>query len=267
MIIDGRKIAADMREQLAKKVHGLGSENVPVLVVMMVGEHPASRAFVNLKEKFAEKIGVEFRLHEYEATISTDELIDEIRRLNTNRDIHGIVVQLPLPDSIGADAVLAAIDPAKDVDALSSEPIVEAPVALAVDEIFLREQVNPYGKKIVVVGTGKLVGQPVAVSFAKKGADVVVVNSKTKNPALIFQNADIIIAGVGSPHFIKPEMVKDGAVLIDAGTSEVSGKVAGDIDPACAEKASLFSPVPGGVGPVTIACLFKNLLILAERQQ
>lgn len=262
ILVDGKKIAADQYTHLKKEMAAL--ETPPILLVIMVGENRASRKFVEVKEKIAEKIGVEFRLNEYEESIDTEELVREIDRANTNRDIAGIVLQLPLPAHIDSERVIMAVDPLKDIDALSPESRSNAPVALAVEEVLRSNNISVRGKRTVVVGSGKLVGQPVAVSLAAAGADVVVVNSKTKDIPFILKTADIVVSGAGSPHFIKPEMLKPGVVLIDAGTSEQTGSLFGDIDPSCASVASLLTPVPGGIGPVTVAFLYKNLLKAAR---
>lgn len=258
MIIDGKKIADDMCAKLKKEFSKL--ESPAVLTVILVGDNAASKKFVELKERIAVDLGVEFRLNEYEPTIETAELINEVRRLNADRDVSGIVIQLPLPKSIDTESVLLSIDPSKDVDALSPDARLAAPVLVAVREIFKRHSINPLAGRTVVVGDGRLVGRPVAVALATEGVDVVVVNDKTKNVPSILKTASIVISGAGSPHFIKPEMLTQGVVLIDAGTSESKGKLAGDMDPVCAEVASLMTPVPGGVGPITVAALFQNLL-------
>ncbi|MES2953794.1 MAG: bifunctional 5,10-methylenetetrahydrofolate dehydrogenase/5,10-methenyltetrahydrofolate cyclohydrolase [Patescibacteria group bacterium] len=262
MIVDGKQIARDIEVKL--KAEFAKRETPAVLAVMLVGDDPASKKFVELKEKKAVELGVEFRLCEYEPTIETEDLLSELRRLNTDRDITGIVIQLPLPKHVDAETVLAAIDPSKDIDALGPDARAIAPVTGAILEIFKHHGVEVAGKKTVVVGSGRLVGQPTGIALVREGADVVMANSSTKDLVSILKTADIVISGAGSPGIITPEMLKEGVVLVDAGTSESSGKFAGDADPRCAEKASLFTPVPGGVGPVTVAILFRNLFALSH---
>jgi methylenetetrahydrofolate dehydrogenase (NADP+)/methenyltetrahydrofolate cyclohydrolase len=174
------------------------------------------------------------------------------------------VVQLPLPKQINANKILDLIPSDKDVDALSENASVLAPVAGAVREVLERNQVELEGKKILVVGQGRLVGRPVAIWLAQEGYEVETADINTKNLAELTNRADVIITGVGKPGLIKLEDIKEGAILIDTGTSESAGKLMGDVDPTCAVKCSLLSPVPGGVGPITVAMIFKNLLQLVR---
>ncbi len=187
-----------------------------------------------------------------------------------------ILVQLPLPSNIDMKAVCDSIPIEKDADVLSTAArekfekgdadALLPPVAGAIREIFAFGKVEVTGKKAVVIGDGWLVGKPAATWLAQQGAEVEVVNSKTVDLAAALRAADIIVSGAGDAHIIKPEMLKDGVVLIDAGTSESSGVLAGDADPACAAKCPVFTPVPGGVGPIAVACLFDNAVTLAERK-
>jgi methylenetetrahydrofolate dehydrogenase (NADP+) / methenyltetrahydrofolate cyclohydrolase len=185
-----------------------------------------------------------------------------------------IIVQLPLPEGFDTAKILSAIPTEKDADVLSGvsyekfergdEGAIVPPVAGAVGEILVREKVEAQGKRAVVVGQGKLVGRPVLALLRRMGADAVTVLRDTPSPETILREADIIVSGVGQAHFITPEMIKDGVVLIDAGTSESNGSIAGDFHPDCAAKASVFTPVPGGVGPIAVAMLFKNVLQLLK---
>lgn len=188
-----------------------------------------------------------------------------------------LIVQLPLPGHMHERAVLDAIPLEKDADVLSSAAyelfLVNAPDALlppvvgAVAEIFSRANVTPEGKRAVIVGEGRLVGAPVRAWLARSRADITVLNEESfERGSAALASADIIISGAGSPHLITPDMINDGAVLIDAGTSELGGAIVGDFDPACETKASIFTPVPGGVGPIAVACLFKNVAQLAQNQ-
>lgn len=263
MIIDGRKLAAEIGERLAPDFARL--DRPATLAVVLVGEHPATRSFVSQKERFAAKVGVTLKLFEYEESISQTDLLQEVERLINDQKITGIVVQLPLPQHIDQATILRAIPAGKDVDALGSEPAVDSPVVGAVLEILNHFDIEIIGKQVVVVGRGKLVGEPVARALAREGAEIFLTDNKTKDLKKILIKADIIVSGAGAPGLIKPEMVKTGAVIIDAGTSELGQVLAGDVDPACAGQAKLFTPVPGGVGPVTVALLFKNLLYLANR--
>lgn len=260
MIINGKEIADTIKAELKQSFEG----NKSALAVVLVGDDPASRKFVERKIKFGTEVGVEVRLFEYETDITEEDLEEEVEKLANKEEIKGIVVQLPLPKQINTGKILNLIPASKDVDALTDNASVLAPVAVAVKEILERSQINLEGKKILVVGQGRLVGRPVAIWLAQEGYDVETADISTKNLSEMTLRADIIISGVGKPGLIKPENIKEGVVLIDAGTSESAGKLVGDIDPACADKSLLFSPVPGGVGPITVAMIFKNLLQLVS---
>lgn len=259
MIVDGRELRNTIAEELRTALRA-GFLRQPKLLVVRVGEDPVISQFVKQKRIFAERIGVAFELKMFPGDASTEEVIEAVK----NSDADGVVVQLPLPAGIDTEKVLAAIPQAKDVDALSPRPIVNATVAGAVEEILDRNDIEVHGMKAVVVGKGKLVGIPVGLWLESEGAEVLYVDKATKNIGEITKSADLIVCGAGVPGLIKPDMVREGVVLIDAGTSESAGVVRGDCDPLCAEKAKLFTPVPGGVGPVTIAILFKNLFELVH---
>lgn len=276
MIVDGKILQEEMKHELKREVSFLALR--PKLVIIQVGDDPASTKFVSLKRAFAEEIGVEFVLEKFPESVTTETLVGQIGEHNKDARVNGIIVQLPLPKTVDTDQVIEAIHPAKDPDvlrALEDEDLrVPPPVAGAVEEILNRNAVSVEGKHAVVIGYGRLVGKPVAQWLVDNGAHLKVVDEHTP-PELFSEtilSADIIVSGTGVPGLVKPEMVKDGVVLVDAGTSEDpknplgASKLSGDIDPACAEKASLFTPVPGGVGPVTVAMIFKNLLLLIPRQ-
>lgn len=237
MIIDGRAIAEDIVSGLGDSLRGR------TLGMAVSSGDPATESFVRIKERVAERLGV---------LVKRGELNDLIRTCD------GVLVQLPHPD---AGVLLPQLPPDKDVDALGLHPEVLAPVAGAVREILERSAVGVRGKKAVVVGEGRLVGKPVSRMLRGMGAEISVVTLEQGSLSQL-KEADIVVSGAGAPHMLKPEMLKRGVALIDAGTSESGGKVVGDADPACAEVASLFTPVPGGVGPVAVAMLFKNLLEL-----
>ncbi len=260
-LIDGKKIKDEILAELKEKFSIIGGA---VLAVVWVGDDPATAKFVEYKKKVAEKIGVDLRLFEYEDTISQEDLEQGVNRLIIDREISGIIVQLPLPKQIDVDKIISLIPPEKDVDALSKDPKVKSPVVGAVEEILERYKVSLTSNKFVVAGQGKLVGRPVTIWLASRGAEVSVFDRQTKDTNSLLIQADVIISGMGQPEFIIPSMVKDDVILIDAGTSEQGGRLAGDIDPACAAKAKLFTPVPGGLGPVVLAKLFENLWKLSN---
>ena len=253
MILDGRKIAEDVYARLAQRPLSLG---------ILVGEkNPVIDSFVRIKEKAAERLGVKLVREELAEGAATADAIAAVQALAAKTD--GVIVQLPLPENIDVEAVLAAIPPEKDVDGISPAPKVRPPVAEAVAEILAQTGVQVHDANAVVIGSGRLVGKPCAILLKELGARVRVL---THGDSLdVLGDADILILGAGEPGLVKPEHLKKGVVLIDAGTSEVGGKVAGDAKPACAEVASIFTPVPGGVGPIAVAMIFKNLFELAKK--
>lgn len=260
MIINGKEIAEKIKTDLKKKAWGKGLS----LAVVWVGDNPVSEKYIARKRKVGEEIGVEVKVYEYAEEISQEELEEEVKKLADRRDINGIIVQLPLPQHLDTEKILGLIPAEKDVDTLTSESRVDSPVVGAVKEILQSNNVKLENKRITVIGYGKLVGKPIAMWLATEGINlsIHIVSNEQERLETILPDSDIIISGAGSPGLIKPSMIKEGVVIIDAGTSESGGKLTGDADPACAEKCALFTPVPGGVGPLTVVMLFKNLLTL-----
>ena len=240
MLVDGKKIAEDIIVGLGESLRGKR------LGIVVGAQDSATDSFIKIKSRVAERLGV---------VVVRGELDELIKTCN------GVIVQLPIPNS---EALLATLPPEKDVDALCSAPLVRAPVAEAIAEVLRLHEVEPRGKKAAVVGAGRLVGAPAVKLLHELGADVEVVTSSDGSLTSL-KNADIVVLGAGEPGLIKPEMLKQGVVLIDAGTSEQGGKLAGDADPACAQVASVFTPVPGGIGPIAVAMIFKNLFDLARK--
>jgi len=263
MIINGKEIQKELKCALAERAHALSV--MSTLCVIQVGENSVTERFVRMKKRFGEEIGVNVEVTQLPEKSSLPEVLFAVAEKNNDPACMGIVVQLPLPDHIDVEAVCNAVDPKKDVDALHSDTAFRAPVALAVWEILQQGSVSIEGKQIVVVGEGKLVGKPVANFFRAQGVVPHVVTEDTTDPQQYFTHADIIVSGTGQPHMITPDMITDGVVLIDAGTSEQGGELKGDIDPACEQKAGVFTPVPGGVGPIVIAKLFENMLDAIEK--
>jgi len=258
MKIDGRQLADGIKNKLIK-----ASANCRLkLAIVLVGDDRASRQFVARKEKIAKDLGVESVVWEFPADIKEDDLVEQIMVLNNDQTVSGIIVQLPLPENISTENILSLIEPTKDVDALSPSTKVSSPVVLAVEEIFQSVNYDLTNKKIAVIGQGRLVGRPISVWLAGQGQEVVVIDENIKNPESITKSMDVIISGVGRPGIIKSDMIKDGTFLIDIGTSEQKGSIVGDIDPTCFAKASFYTPVPGGVGPLVVMMVFKNLLEL-----
>lgn len=265
MIIDGRAIAEDLYHALSER--RARSEKRPRLGIVVGAADTVIESFVRIKERAAARLDVELVRVDIEPEATSTSVIDRLHDLAARVD--GIIVQLPLPAVLDSNAVLSEIARDKDIDAVNpvseNDHLVEAPVARAVQEILDRSHVSVAGKEAVVVGNGRLVGAPTSALLKRMGAHLTKV-TETEGSFDDIKRADIVVSGVGSPLLIRPEHVKDGVVLIDAGTSEQGGKVHGDIDPACAEKASLFTPVPGGVGPIAVAMIFQNLFDLVEKR-
>ena len=265
MILDGRAIAEEIYNELAARRVRMAR---PVRLGIVVGDHnPVIESFVRIKTRAAGRLNVEMVRVDLIENATTDSAIAAVQELSVRTD--AVITQLPLPQGIDVEAVLAAIPAQKDVDAINptipadAHPVY-APVALAVAEMLRRGGVEPKGKRTVVVGAGRLVGAPSAVLLKRLGADVSMFTLEEGSISDL-KDADIIVCGAGNPGFIKPEHIKNGVAIIDAGASEQAGVIKGDADPACAEKASVFTPVPGGVGPVAVAMIFKNLFDLLEK--
>jgi len=243
---------------------------MPVVRVIVMQPSAATESYLRIKQSRAEQAGMYLQLIRMEDEATTEDIIHKLSLDGAD----AMLVQLPLPPHIDTPRVLAAIPVGKDADTLSDtayarfeageEDALVPPVAAAVAKILEASDVEVRGKRAVVVGQGKLVGRPVLVLLRRLGADAVTMYRETPDPAAILREADIIVSGAGQAHFITPDMIKEGAVLIDAGTSESNGSIAGDFHPDCAAKASVFTPVPGGVGPVAVAMLYQNAALLAR---
>lgn len=262
MIIDGKALAEKIKTELKSDVSKLNKKIR--LAVVKISSDAATEKFLEQKKKFAEAIGVDVRIYEVPADISTNKLREKVSEIVHIEENTGVIIQLPLPPQINTQYILDAIIPRKDPDMLSSKSHGLSPMVGAIKTIFEEHKVDIKDKNIVVVGAGRLVGKPLATWLLNAGATVSVIHGGTKNPEGYTRKADIIISGAGKPKLITPAMVKDRVVAIDCGTSESAGQVVGDIDPKVSEKALLFAPVPGGVGPVTVAMLFKNLIELSK---
>jgi methylenetetrahydrofolate dehydrogenase (NADP+)/methenyltetrahydrofolate cyclohydrolase len=276
-IIDGKAISAKLKEELKDEVEKLKEVGIiPGLAVIIVGNDPASKTYVNSKEKNAEKLGLYSVKHQLDEKVSEEQLLKLIDDLNNDSKIHGILVQLPLPNHIDSKKVLNKISIEKDVDGFHPENVGKMIVG---DKAFLPctpngvikileyENVEITGKHAVIIGRSNIVGKPMAALLLERNATVTVCHSKTKNLSEIVNLADIVVAAVGRPNFVKADMVKEGAVVIDVGINRVDGKLIGDVDfDSVKEKASLITPVPGGVGPMTIAMLMYNTIESAKRR-
>jgi methylenetetrahydrofolate dehydrogenase (NADP+)/methenyltetrahydrofolate cyclohydrolase len=265
IILDGKKLAEEILDELRKKIKKLS----PIrLAVVLVGDNPASLNFIKQKQKAAIKIGVDFGLYKFKKNIKEDSLIKELNKVIKNRTNNGIVIQLPLPKHLDVQKILNIIPQEKDVDALSVDNyLVEPPAASGIIKIIREYKIKIKNKRVVIVGKGRLVGGPLALMMEKNGGKTIVCDKNTKNLASQTIKADILISAAGKPHLIKENMVKKGAVVIDAGFSKVNNKLTGDVDfERVKKKTSYITPVPGGVGPLTVAMLFSNLIKLAKLQ-
>jgi methylenetetrahydrofolate dehydrogenase (NADP+)/methenyltetrahydrofolate cyclohydrolase len=269
MIVDGRAIAAEVLARATARAAKL--PHPPKVIAIVANETPATRSYLSIKSRRAEDAGCVLSLKRFPESAATEELAEAAS--HTKAD--ALIVQLPLPAGVDARAVCDAVPQEEDADVLSGEAraafmrgdadALLPPVVGALAEILARAHIEPDGKKAVVVGTGYLVGTPSAAWLAQNGAQVMTVNQKSGSLAEALMGADIIVSGAGSPGIVKPEMLAQGVVLIDAGTSESGGVTVGDADPGCEAKCAVFTPVPGGVGPIAVAKLFENAVILAER--
>ena len=254
-IIDGRKIAEEIKKKLREKLKSFDRQLK--LAIIYAGKNPAIDQFLKIKKDFGEEIGVKVNIYRYPDDITAEKLLAEIKKVSNSSS--GVIVQLPLPEGLPVEEILAAIPKERDVDALSGSSLFESPVVLAVREIFSRYGIKLENKTIAVVGRGRLVGGPIIRSLLKEGHSPIVINKENPDFSKL-RKADIIISGAGTQGLIKKEMIKEGVVLIDAGTSESYGKISGDVDPGCYAAASLYTRVPGGIGPITVAKLYENLL-------
>ncbi|NIQ00833.1 MAG: bifunctional methylenetetrahydrofolate dehydrogenase/methenyltetrahydrofolate cyclohydrolase FolD [Nitrospinaceae bacterium] len=271
-LIDGKKVSAEIKEQVAAEVETLKQQTgqVPGLAVVLVGEDPASAVYVRNKNKTCGKMGFHSFSHTLSADTQEGELLKLIAELNANPEVNGILVQLPLPKQINEQKVLEAIDPAKDVDGfhpvnvgyLTSGADSLAPCTPAgIIEMLDHYKIEIEGRNAVILGRSNIVGKPMASLLLKRHATVTICHSRTQDLAGVARSADILVAAIGKPRFVTADMVKEGAVVIDVGINRVDGKLVGDVDfDAAAEKAAFMTPVPGGVGPMTIAMLMKNTL-------
>ena len=275
-ILDGKELSKKIREQLKVEVDELKQKGIiPKLAVIMVGDNSASQVYVRNKSKACEKTGIEFEEFIFDENITEQELLDTIEKLNKDESIHGILVQSPVPRHIDANKAFGTISPEKDVDGF--HPINVGNLCIGKDcfisctpfgivRILEEYNIETEGKEAVILGRSNIVGKPMIQCMLNKNATVTVCHSKTKNIEEITKRADILIAAIGKERFVKKDMVKDGAVIIDVGINRLEdGSIVGDVDfENVSDKASYITPVPGGVGPMTIAMLLNNVVKAAK---
>lgn len=289
-LLDGKKISNDIKNEITAEVNKmkLNGEKVPHLAAIIVGNDGASLTYVGSKVKACELVGFKSTLVKMPSITSENELLKKIAELNANHDIDGFIVQLPLPDQMDTQKIIMAIDPSKDVDGFHPENFGKMALDMTtfipatpfgILELLERYNVETKGKHTVVIGRSHIVGRPMSILMGRKGfpgnSTVTLTHSYTKNIAQITTQADIIITALGVPNYLKAEMIKDDAVVIDVGITRVADetdprgyRITGDVDfDAVSKKASYITPVPGGVGPMTIAMLLKNTLLAREQRQ
>ena len=276
-IISGREVAETiLTTDLKNKVIELNKKNInPKLIVILVGDMKASASYVAQKEKFAVKAGIESDVMRFEASVTESEILAEIDKINGDSTIHGVIVQLPLPDHISVAKVLNRIHPSKDVDGFTptnvgklflGEDTLVSCTPKGIMQMLASTKMDLNGKNVTVVGRSNIVGKPVAILCLQQNATVTMCHSRTKDLNAKLSDADVIIVAVGIPKFISGDQIPEGCVVIDVGIHNIDGKLCGDVDfDSVSEKASAITPVPGGVGPMTVCALIENTIIAAER--
>jgi len=282
--LDGKSLAATLRGDIAARIAARSADGKqpPGLAAVLVGDNPASRVYVRNKRKACDEVGIRSQLHELPADTTQRQLLDLIAELNSTPEVHGILVQLPLPPQIDEATILDAIDPTVDVDAfhpenvgrlVSGHPRFYPCTPHGCVLLLQRNGIATAGKEVVVVGRSNIVGKPLALMLAQKAtakhpaggnATVTIAHTGTADLAAVCRRADLLVAAVGVPGLITPDMVKPGAVVLDVGMNTVEGKLCGDVAAGVADVAGWLTPVPGGVGPMTIALLLENTLRAAE---
>ncbi|MGC8971362.1 MAG: bifunctional methylenetetrahydrofolate dehydrogenase/methenyltetrahydrofolate cyclohydrolase FolD [bacterium] len=274
-IIDGKKIAEDIYKELKEEVSNLRDK--PGLAVVLVGDDPASLVYVRNKEKACKRLGLNYRLLKFPQTADKSNILSALESLNKDREISGIIIQIPLPEHLDPFEIVSAIDPLKDVDGLhpdnlgrllSGKPRIVPCTPLGVIELLKRENIEIRGKTAVIVGRSNLVGKPLFHLLLSLDATVMVCHSKTANLKRETSRADILVCAVGVPRLITVDMVKEGAIVIDVGINRVDDKLVGDVDFENVSRiAGGITPVPGGVGPMTVAMLMKNVITSYKLQK
>ena len=274
-IIDGKKIAAQVESEVRERLAKLPFK--PGLVAVRVGNDPASEIYVRNKARKAKELGLEGKELVFDASLPEAELLARTAQLNSDDNVDGILVQLPLPKQIDPKKVIDAVDPAKDVDGFHpinvgllhlGRPLLVPATPAGIMRLIASTGVDIAGARAVVIGRSDIVGKPVAALLLRENATVTICHSRTRDLPSVVREADIVVAAIGKPRFVTAEMIKRGAIVIDVGINRVDGKLAGDVDfDRAREVASWITPVPGGVGPMTIAMLMKNTLIAAQKRR
>lgn len=276
-IISGREVAENiLTTNLKNKVIELNKKNIkPKLIVILVGDMKASASYVAQKEKFAVKAGIESDILRFESSVTEEQILQEINKINNDNSIHGVIVQLPLPDHISVAKVLNSIDPSKDVDGFTptnvgklflGEDTLVSCTPKGIMQMLASTGTDLNGKNVTVVGRSNIVGKPAAILCLQQNATVTMCHSRTKDLDAKLSDADVIIVAVGIPKFIHGDQIPENCIVIDVGIHNIEGKLCGDVDfESASKKATAITPVPGGVGPMTVCALIENTIIAAER--
>lgn len=277
-ILDGKALAATIYSEVGAGIRERAARggSQPYLATVLVGSDPASEAYIRMKHRNCEQVGMASSDHRLPETASTEEVLDLVRGLNADDLVSGILVQMPMPKQVDAARIIDAVDPVKDVDGYhplnlglltAGSPGVIPCTPAGIMELMLRNEVPIEGARAVVLGRSSTVGKPVALLLVQANATVTICHSRTRDIHELCREADLLIAAIGQPHFVRPEDVKPGATVIDVGVSRVGGSLLGDVDPAAAEVAGWMAPNPGGVGPMTRAMLISNTFAAEARRK
>ncbi|STP12542.1 methylenetetrahydrofolate dehydrogenase/methenyltetrahydrofolate cyclohydrolase [Helicobacter mustelae] len=278
ILLDGRAVAEEKEKELMQEVEELHQKNIiPTLAVILVGNDSASASYVNMKTRACHRIGIDSVTQKYHTNITQHQVLDAIKKLNDDFNVDGILVQLPLPGHINTQEILEAIDPAKDVDGFhpynigrmhAGIPAFVPATPMGVMQLLKYYKIEILSKNVVIIGASNIVGKPLAALMLQEGATISLCHIHTKDIALHAKEADIVCVGVGKAGLLKKEMIKEGAVVIDIGINRLEdGRLVGDVDALVAKKSSYFTPVPGGVGPMTISALLQNTIQAAKNRK
>ena len=261
-LIDGKKIAEEILLDIKKQVAKL--ETKPDLAAILVGEDPASKMYLKLKQKACDKVGISFFSYLLDKDCSEEKILEVINFLNNDPDINGIIIQLPLPKKFNQDKLIIAINPVKDVDGFHPQTKVISPNVLGIIELLKQTKVNLKNKKVIVLSNSEIFSQPFKKLLRNSKVEYLNPRSAIRHLQSGLKQSDVLVAAIGKPNFIKPSMIKKNAIIIDVGINKARGKTIGDVDPKVDKIAAFRSPVPGGVGPMTVAMLLQNLVKMVK---
>ncbi|MGC9048958.1 MAG: bifunctional 5,10-methylenetetrahydrofolate dehydrogenase/5,10-methenyltetrahydrofolate cyclohydrolase [Patescibacteria group bacterium] len=265
MLLNGKKIAEKIKKQLKKQVGKMRQK--PGLAVILVGKNPASEIYVKLKEMVSREIGINFKKFLFSSKINQEKIIKLIEKLNRDKKIHGIIIQLPLPKSLETNQIIQKIDPQKDVDGFVPGSKFISPTHQAILTLLKSTKINLKNKKTIILTKNQIFAQPLKNLLTKRRVKTDIWKTAPRwQDKTLYKKYDIIIVALGKPHCLKPSMIKKNSIVIDVGYSRLNGKPVGDVDPKCARKTSFLSPVPGGVGPLTVIFLLKNVVQASKRK-